>query len=1182
MIQSQSSGPCNPPPTCNRADRLPDPEDCTKFYRCDNNNTWISRSCPGKNQNFNSNNNRCTAGRNFKCADPCPGRVQVPTPSGVNTNSGWIFEVADCYADSRSCNVTAETNYGYIGDPSDCSKYYVCDPATGWIPKQCPNGNTEFDIRSRNCVPQNQGTCQQGCPGGTRLKPPATTTPPLIQYSRNYVCNRPVPCTLLNQAKIPDPEDCQYFYECNSNTGQWEKDFCPGQQKFNNQTFECRLRVLRTTLSCEPTCTQSSTTTAAVTPTSTIQGQTSTTQSSSTTSPSITTTTITTTSSPSLTTTTTTTVATPMVTGTNLSPAGWGDMDDRVCSLMPSQQCNINDPVLADPIDCSKFYSCYNGEYQNQPCTLGYLFDTVKGACQIPSQAYCHPQCTTATGGVSTTADSTSTTSTTVTAPDTTTTITSTSPQPETTTTEPQTTTTTTPVPLTTSTIPTTSTQTPITTTQGNLPGQNIERDLVCQSKAGNLCYLTKTTLGNERILPDPDSCSHYYQCDMGNGQWRRIQCKGNKTFNRLTLECENSRGSQSNCEKPCSQHETLPPPAGWVARDDAVCSFDSTQPCRKNSDPVPDPEDCSFQFACLNGQYMHGPCRSGMLFDAREKKCKRPSQAYCHPSCTTVAPVTTNTPTTESSTSTPTSNPSSTTEMPRTTTQFTRSTDSASTTSEPGTTSSDQKDFTKSLPPFHDPPDKSEAGTLPRPTPTVPECSDLQSSIPEPSFGTSSNLAGDSALTINPSSAYVTPSDNVISIFATPSSDSMWLGASNAVYKSQNVSVVLQSDISQISNLNETHTSPQASSMVDLPGFATSIPMIQSTEPTYIDTTIDMSGHGTMMPQSSNTDHILASSSSHGETTPYSLEPSTYTAGIITGQTSVMETSQGATTEFITTSPLVESTTPETIIPGDQSAVTKITNSNSIVEVDNTVSSLLQTEPTTEADLSATEGDLTGSTLQYTESTVYTTVTVEPTETVSDITESTTNLPSTKDITLGTVEPTEGSSSFTSLGTEVTSSETLSSSPDFFTATEHISTEYTTFSTLDIGSTSSSFDDQYTMTTDLTSSTEFPTTDTESNTTLALDGVTNESTTDGTLSDLNDTITESTHSMPTNSDDLNVTLTTPTNQSNRTLASASTLSGGVLANESTTEHMSSTVVTEPIVSSTTTIRNGLTTEGRF
>ncbi len=1006
-----------------------------------------------------------------------------------------------------------------------------------------------------------------------------------------------MPCTQLNQPKIPDPDECQQFYECNSNTGQWEQGFCPGQQMFNNQTFTCRPRIIRTMLSCEPACTEaSSTTTEAVNPTSTIQGQASTTQTSSTTSPSISTTT---TSSPSL------TVATPMVTGTIPAPAGWGNIDDRVCSLKPSQQCNINDPSLADPEDCSKFFGCYNGEYQNQPCISGYLFDTRKGICQIASQAYCHPKCPTTVSPVSTTSGSkTMPTSTTVDVPDTTTTTTTTSKtstQSIITTTESITTT------------PATSTQASMTTTQGTLPGENIDRDTICKSKAGSLCVLIlpKPTLGNSRILPDPESCSHYYECNSRTGQWDHLECKGNRSFNRLTLECEHSRVSQSNCETSCTQH-TLPPPAGWVNRDDAVCSFDRNQQCRKNSDPIPDPEDCSFMFYCLNGQYRHDPCALGKLFDAREKKCKRPSETYCHPSCNTAAPVTTSAPTDESSTSTTASSPSSTTEipttttqstrspsstteMPTTTTQSTRSPDSASTTSEPGTTTSDQKDFTKSLPPFNDPPDNSGAGTLPRPTPTVPEGSDLQSAIPEPSFGTSSNLFGDSALTINPSSAYVTPSDNTISIFATPSSDSMWLGASNAVHKSQNISVVLQSDISQISNINETHTSTHASSMVDLPGFMTSIPMIQSTEPTYIDTTVDTSAHGTTMPQSSGIDSILESSSSHGETTTVSsVGQSTFTASITTGLTSKMETSQSATTEFITTSPLAENATPEPIKPGDQSAVTNLTNSDSIVEVVNNVSSM--TEPTVEPNLSSA-GDSSESTLDYTESTVYTTMTVEPTGTTSDITDSSTDLQSTIDTTLDTVEPTESSSdlpstidttqdaveptesstSFTSLGTEATSSEVLSSSPDLFTGTD-----YTTFSTLDIGSTSSNFDDQHTMTSDFTTNTEFPTTDAESNSTLALDDVTNESTTGGTLSDLNDTITESTHSMTTFRDDLNVSLTTQTNHSNRTLASASTLSGGVLANESTTEHMSSTVVTEPTVSSTTTLRNGLTTEGRF
>ncbi|KAK7086507.1 hypothetical protein SK128_015258 [Halocaridina rubra] len=118
--------PCSPscsPTGCHLTctsigDHIADPFNCQAFYTCDVGGPGIVQFCPESIPHFDHSQQKCANDESVCC--------------------------------SPSCEPYCDTNVIQIADPTDCTKFYICDSAPIYPPFSCPPGEI-FDIGIGHC-----------------------------------------------------------------------------------------------------------------------------------------------------------------------------------------------------------------------------------------------------------------------------------------------------------------------------------------------------------------------------------------------------------------------------------------------------------------------------------------------------------------------------------------------------------------------------------------------------------------------------------------------------------------------------------------------------------------------------------------------------------------------------------------------------------------------------------------------------------------------------------------------------------------------------------------------------------------------------------------------------------------------------------------------------------------------
>ncbi|XP_069178926.1 peritrophin-1-like [Procambarus clarkii] len=149
-------------PDCNGKnplDKVPDPKNCTNYYICIDDGIYSDHAvpCPSGNY-FDPSSSACAPGSADDCEAPCK-------PS--------------------DCHITCNGSFSLISDPLECGKYYVCIAGSPGLPVTCSPDAPYFN--GVNCVDDKEVCCIVSC--DPYCQPGIVETPDPTDCTKYYMCN---------------------------------------------------------------------------------------------------------------------------------------------------------------------------------------------------------------------------------------------------------------------------------------------------------------------------------------------------------------------------------------------------------------------------------------------------------------------------------------------------------------------------------------------------------------------------------------------------------------------------------------------------------------------------------------------------------------------------------------------------------------------------------------------------------------------------------------------------------------------------------------------------------------------------------------------------------------------------------------------------------------------------------
>ncbi|CAG9824814.1 unnamed protein product, partial [Phaedon cochleariae] len=279
--------------------------------------------------------------------------------------------------------------------------------------------------------------------------------------------------------------------------------------------------------------------------------------------------------------TTTSTASTASTASTHPGTTGPTPSPDPSCSSYPAGE----KVSLVYPLDCSKYYLCYNGKKSVEPCPEGLYFDDVSSLCTFRDNVSCEHASTLQ------------------------------------------------PYPTKTSENPDITTP-PTAPTHPGTTGPTPSPDPSCSSYPA----------GEKVSLVYPYDCSKYYLCY--NGKKSVEPCPEGLYFDDVTSQCtfrENAScahastplpypttdptGATTSTAMPSTTSEVptkITTPITSTTSKDGICKDEPT------GTTLSDPDDCACYFECSNGLTYHFTCAAGTLWDKVLKVCADAESVIC------------------------------------------------------------------------------------------------------------------------------------------------------------------------------------------------------------------------------------------------------------------------------------------------------------------------------------------------------------------------------------------------------------------------------------------------------------------------------------------------------------------------------------------------------------------------
>ncbi|KAG7176127.1 Peritrophin-48-like 1 [Homarus americanus] len=173
----------------NSGDSVRDPSDCTNYYECVD-----------------------VGGEVIPSTEPVPcGDKDYFNPEHGNCEP--IDSADDSFCDNlcNPCAISCKESGIVVPDPEDCNIYYVCLENEISLKQTCPYSAEYFDFRTGKCS-QDDTVCYEYCD----------------------ICK---PHCTLPDTKVPDPYDCNKFYQCNP--PHVVSFTCPHGEVFDRKLYEC-------------------------------------------------------------------------------------------------------------------------------------------------------------------------------------------------------------------------------------------------------------------------------------------------------------------------------------------------------------------------------------------------------------------------------------------------------------------------------------------------------------------------------------------------------------------------------------------------------------------------------------------------------------------------------------------------------------------------------------------------------------------------------------------------------------------------------------------------------------------------------------------------------------------------------------------------------------------------------
>ncbi|GLV44872.1 Mucin 68D [Carabus blaptoides fortunei] len=228
---------------------LPDPEDCTKFYHCDNGKA-VHKDCPA-NLHWSVTTNRCEWPYLAGCQGEQPTTYPAdttqkpsepatkPTEATEQPTEEPVVLPEGCYDGSISAEACCEgvTDWWvHLPDPENCGKFYQCDNGQA-VHKDCPAG-LHWSVTADKCEWPDIAGCQtsatepntgntDGTTNGITEDPISTETPVRPEGCYDGSISADACCEGVTAwwVHLPDPENCGKFYQCDN--GQAVHKDCP-------------------------------------------------------------------------------------------------------------------------------------------------------------------------------------------------------------------------------------------------------------------------------------------------------------------------------------------------------------------------------------------------------------------------------------------------------------------------------------------------------------------------------------------------------------------------------------------------------------------------------------------------------------------------------------------------------------------------------------------------------------------------------------------------------------------------------------------------------------------------------------------------------------------------------------------------------------------------------------------
>lgn len=230
---------------------LPHPSDCTQFYQCSPNGTYVLHTCPDQLHfnpilhvcdypdragclNYNGSTIFPTTDTTTETITDFPtstesatstSEITIETTSQTKTEpttTGIPEYSTDTTIEHSSTETTTQSyeckDNEYLPHEEDCEAFYRCIDGA-FILLYCPIG-MHFNILTNACESPELGNCKEKT---TQL--PETTT----NHVSTDMCS--------NNEYRPHPSDCEAFFRCIG--GEFILLFCPIDMHFNPNTREC-------------------------------------------------------------------------------------------------------------------------------------------------------------------------------------------------------------------------------------------------------------------------------------------------------------------------------------------------------------------------------------------------------------------------------------------------------------------------------------------------------------------------------------------------------------------------------------------------------------------------------------------------------------------------------------------------------------------------------------------------------------------------------------------------------------------------------------------------------------------------------------------------------------------------------------------------------------------------------